>query len=216
MRPVRVVAPFVFIPALFGCDYFSKVNNPAPQLGEVVPNSPKSLSDLFNEAVEDVEFPLTEEDKIMLDEIGSFLTTYTGNGKFNYGTIPRLLEGLKQDYGLAWILASRIAPTKIVNELEGFGVDIKTEDTPDNAPINNYVTKAELDKFRENTYKLETRGEKLLEKISDPKLKDKRIIFPEGISVEAIRHIREGSLKLPPGAILVDKVSEVNASEDLD
>lgn len=179
----------------------------------------------------DLKLPkLTQEENRILDEMEDFLRRYTGNGKFNYGSIPRMIEGLKHDYkavheeaqsmsGLRRRAALRYpnnrfgrvygkiqgeiasrAYTEITHELRTFKVDPNTANKPDNAPITNFVTKGALDRFTWNSYRLDDMSKKYLPA-------DQKVIFPDGISIEAIRFIRSREigkeLGIPPGGKIV-------------
>lgn len=171
---------------------------------------------------------LTQEENKTLDEMEEFLIKYTGNGKFNYGSMPRMLEGLKYDYkavheeaqsmrGLRRKAALRYpnnllgfvhrkvqreigakAYTEMTLELQFFRVDPNTASEVDNAPIKHFVTKDELDKFTRNSYLLDDMSKKYLPS-------SKKVIFPDGITIRAIQFIRSREIGIPPGGKIVDK-----------
>lgn len=170
---------------------------------------------------------LKEEEKKALNEMEDFLTKHTENGKFNYGTINRVITGLQHDYrainaegrrmrGFARIAARRYpnnllrkayygvqqevarrAYVEIERDLIYFGVDPSTANVPDNAPITRLVTRAEVERFRDNSYLIDAMSKRFLPP-------NKKIVFKDGITLEAIRFIKSRTLGLPPGAEIVD------------
>lgn len=161
-----------------------------------------------------------------LGEMDKFLEKYTGNGRFNRGTKPRLIEGLKVDYvgikeaaksknefsrkiadkypnniGLFNTLVrsevERTANKELDESLAKYGVDPNTANCPDNAPVTHKVTRSELHNFRDNRQILDEWWN-----VAIPN--GKVIILKEGISREAIKHIMEKRPGLPPGAEIVD------------
>lgn len=175
---------------------------------------------------------IPEQEKQVLNDMKVFLKTFTGNEKFNYGTIWRMLEGVVLDYTgikrearndptlsssdldaalkypknfLGFVNAAvkakvrSKARAKMVNSLTETGVDPDTEKKPDKVRITKYVTIADLDTYRDNV--------KIFKAILNRTVTvpdGKKIVFKEGISIEAIDHVLEGKEGLPPGAEIVD------------
>lgn len=222
----KIVSPFLLVP-LFMFGQTKSVDSEEPN------NKPSQnvsqASKLLNFSKGFFKLPkLTQEENKILDEMEGFLTKYTGNGKLNYGTIPRIIEGLKCDYkaiseeaesvrGFRRIAALRYpnnisrlvyrkvqreiedkAYIELVNKLRFFEIDPDTANERDDAPITNLVTKDALDRFEQNSYILDNMSKKYLPA-------SKKVIFPKGITIEAIRFIRSRELGLPPGGEIVDK-----------
>ena len=211
MRPLRVV-PFLLAPAFVGSQNIQILN------ADEVPVIKSST-----------ETELAPEVKQALDEIEIFLQKYTGNGKFNYGSINRFVEGLKKDYkaineegkdmtGVEGIAArnypnnffqwmntmvekevEKRATTEVSSELAKFGVDPATAKNPDSALVTNYVTKAELNKLKDNIHIVMGSLNKSLPK-------DKKLVCKEGMTQEIVIFLREGQAGIPPGTELVDDV----------
>lgn len=170
---------------------------------------------------------LTQEELKALEYLETFLKRYTSNGKLNYGTMYRLIEGLKRDYktvnkegknmsGLEGMAAraypnnllkstyykvqkevDRRARIEMISDFKDFGVDPQTEEKVDDAPIENYVTKPELLEYRKSSYLFKAIIERDLPQ-------GKKVIFKEGVNIDAIKFVKERKKGLPSGAEVVD------------
>ncbi len=176
--------------------------------------------------------PLTSEQNQTLDSMITFLETYTGNGKLNYGSIDRMAKGICEDIPAIHEEAETMPPGikanaarnypknnfvtnalvkreitsrtrgEIIEDFEKFGVDPETENTPDDSPIENFVTKKELYKYRDDA----ARYKAIVEK--DLGLKPgQQLVFREGVSIDDIKFVKERNIGFPPGAgVQVDLV----------
>ncbi len=223
-------APFLLVPFFVQHSPNGSLNaQPSKPAMPSKPFSPKNLDNLFNDVTNLFKLPpLTDKEKKALDDMENFLTKYTGNGKLNFGTIDRLIEGLVHDYdaiheegqkmrgpkrffirrypnNLSNLVYNRIqnevanrAYAELSTKLLNMGVDPNTALNRDNSPIAHYVTKRELDKLENNMPVFEAMEKKYLPP-------NKKLVFREGISIEAIRYVRSRSLGVPPGAKIVDR-----------
>ena len=229
MKILRTV-PFLFAPIFAQAALNSSLDaNPPKALSSEEPKKDNLFTNVGNIFKLSA---LTPAENKALDELEDFLTKYTGNGKLNHGTINRLIEGLKHDYetineeaqkirGIKGMIGRKVArrypnnifqrnrfriENEIVNKayseffekLSLNGTDPDTANNPDNSPIDNFVTKPVLEKLESNKSVLEEMEKRYLPP-------NKKIIFRDGISIEAIRFIRSRSFGLPPGAKLVDR-----------
>ena len=229
MKLLRII-PFALAPLFVQNVSTDSLNaqtpKPIPSKSSPKPLPSKNPGDLFNNLFKLP--PLTDQENKALNELENFLTKYTGNGKLNFGTIDRLIQGLIHDYdavnqegqgmrGLKGFAArrypynrSRIVYNKIQNEvanrayaelsnkLFNMGIDPNTACNPDNAEIKHLVTRRELEKLETIMPVLE----KLEKKYLPP---NKKLVFRQGPSVEGVRFIRSRSIGIPPGAEIVDR-----------
>lgn len=234
MTTLRVL-PYLLSPLLIGSGSIGvkelKADEEKPRAKQnLEPPRPKGLQlDGLLKGVQGIfKLPqLKGEEKKALDEMEDFLTKHTGNGKFDYGTVNRVIIGLQHDYraihqegrhmrGFAGMAARRYpnnlfrkayygvqeevarrAYIELDNDLRYFGVDPNTAKTPDNAPIRTMVTRAEVERFRDNSYLIDAMSKRFLPP-------NKKIVFKDGITLEAIRFIKSRTLGIPPGAEIVE------------
>ena len=229
MIPVRLI-PFLLTP-IVAQGYEEKpsfVDKPAA-ISEQQKNQGMDIDKLVDSIRSYLKLPeLTLKEKKAVDEAEEFLLKYT-NGKLNYGTIPRLIEGLELDptvvstvnkegrrRGLISGMSLRRYPNnlfpgnkhRIQNEirkkavveiekgLEELGVDPKTISKTDNSPNHCYVTRAKLERFRDNMH--------IIRDIPTRLPPSKQVIFPEGFSVEDVRFIRSRTIGIPPNGVVVN------------
>ncbi len=169
---------------------------------------------------------MSDEERKALDYMEDFLgpDKYTGDGKYSYGSVSRFIEGLKRDYAtvnkegqsMTGIRgrAARAYPNtvfkadveaeierkgraRVSSFLNDMGVDPKTSEKPDKAKIKNYVTKPVLEEFGKSTRTIKSMLEKDLPE-------GKKITFPDGISLDIVKHIKSGKTELPEGVKIVD------------
>ncbi len=176
---------------------------------------------------------LTQEENKILDEMEDFLTKYTGNGKFNYGTIPRMIEGLKHDYeavhqealsmprGLIRGMPRRAAMRypdnrsgRVYGKIQGeianqayAGITHELSVFRVDPSTANEPDNAPITRFV-NKRDLDrfTWNSYRLDDMSKKLLpENKKVIFPGGFSIEAAQFIRSRKIGIPPGGEIVDR-----------
>ncbi|OGI19579.1 MAG: hypothetical protein A3B68_03330 [Candidatus Melainabacteria bacterium RIFCSPHIGHO2_02_FULL_34_12] len=182
-------------------------------------NVPKNIAVAESEKVAPLKLrELTDVESQRLDEIETFLTTYTGNNTYNYGSIDRFTEGLRLDpkgildgadesersYAQDYIdnkldfftraMVAREINRKGEEQIKQFlvemGVDTKTGDSPDVSEVKEYVTRDILLEFGDNARVLKAMMEK------DHGVK---IDFKNGIDLNLLSFVRERKTGLPKG-----------------
>lgn len=226
MKVLRVI-PFVLIPFVSGCEQKSQLSQRPPAVRPLIQDQNLILADSFK--IPD----LTPEESKALNEAEDFLKKYTGNGKFNYGTIPRLIEGLTQDYdgiheeartrkGLG-LLQRNIAKNYPNNSIEYLNERVRKEvASRGSAEISQKLSEFGVDPSTANkpddspNVNLVTKEKldkfdvnfrilsKMLRKSLPP---DKRVILREGFNLDAAKSIQGKNPGLPPGAEIVEMVS---------
>jgi len=178
-----------------------------------------------------IEMGLTEEEKQAINYMEEFLTKYTGNGAYNYGSMTRFIEGLKLDYDAVYEEAKTREGTE-KEALEAYpnnnfatkfliqrgiakrgkeqmslffkeiGVDENTINQPDESEIKNYVTKAELLEFGQHARALKSQRERKLPPGST-------LAFKEGVSLSILEHIKSGKPGLPTSVEITKPNTEI-------
>ena len=156
---------------------------------------------------EQVSPPLTEREQKAAKYMHAMLgpDKLGGNDRtFNHQDVDAIADGIT-DGGLRGALARGVVRNKLPQELDDAGVVKDPDAKPDDAARR--VSSKQLQNFQKASAILLKRGENL-ERLGI------KVVFPKGISQDAVTHLMEGKLGLPPGAKIEPLKSEWKANEE--
>jgi hypothetical protein len=140
--------------------------------------------------------PLTDEQREAAQLVFDMLAPNKLGGadrRFGYEDVDAVAAGIT-DGGFKGVIARRVAPAKLRAGLAAAGVE-RDEDAAADATERN-LSLDELDAFK-------AAGETLAERSAALERLGLRVVFPDGISQAALRHILDERPGLPPGGTLV-------------